>query len=43
MDEEEEEEEAGGGRESSKVLHSLAQGFMGLLPAATPCSESAAP
>lgn len=29
--------------ERSKVLHSLAQGFMGLLPAATLCSESAAP
>lgn len=30
-------------KESSKVPHSLAQGFMGLLPAVTLCSESAAP
>lgn len=37
--EREEEEE----RKSSKVPHSLAQGFMGLLPAVTLCSESAAP
>lgn len=38
-----EEEEASGAKESSKVPHSLAQRFMGLLPAVTLCSESAAP
>ena len=43
MKEEEEEEEASGAKEGSKVPHSLAQGFMGLLPAVTLCSESAAP
>lgn len=34
---------ASGAKGSSKVPHSLAQGFMGLLPAVTLCSESAAP
>ncbi len=43
MEKEEEEVEASGEEESSKVPHSLAQGFMGLLPAVTLCSESAAP
>ncbi|KAG8006205.1 hypothetical protein GBF38_005405, partial [Nibea albiflora] len=41
--EKEEEEVVSGEKERSKVPHSLAQGFMGLLPAVTPCSESAAP
>lgn len=39
----EEEEEASGAKERRKVPHSLALGFMGLLPAVTLCSESTAP